>query len=53
MSDRLKNLGKYAYPKKDLMEDDMSGKSVKSRVNTKVIPNKKPSKPMKGSAVRG
>lgn len=55
MTDRLKNLGKYAHKPKTVdvgkSEDDMS--AGKARVNTKIVPNKMPSKTPKGSAVRG
>jgi hypothetical protein len=50
---RLKNLGKYAHkPKVDVgkSEDDMS---AKSKVNSKIVPNKMPSKTPKGGGVRG
>lgn len=56
MSDRLKNLGKYAHKAKERpvdvgrAEDDMS---ARKSVNTKVVPNKMPSKMSKGGGVRG
>lgn len=57
MTDRLKNLGKYAHKAKakpvdvGRAEDDMS---AKPRVNTKMVPNRTPSKMSKGGGgVRG
>jgi hypothetical protein len=54
MTDRIKNLGKYAHKSKSVpvgkTEDDMSAK----RMNPKMMPNKMPSKMHKGGGgVRG
>jgi len=54
MTDRIKNLGKYAHKSKSVpvgkAEDDMSAK----RMNPKMMPNKMPSKMHKGGGgVRG